>query len=138
MRLFSIASATTILLTLALYAFEAAVPAEDAQPGSLRYGSSLRIMAWIEMSTCKSVDVPATQPGPLHVPSRDRQTLPSACGIKPRVDCQSTTPRREASRGFSTHVEVRVESESVAVGRHRLYHGWDRVVAGKGVCARSA
>jgi hypothetical protein len=44
----------------------------------LAHGISTRIDDWIERSTCASVDVPGIHPGPSHVPSSDRHTLPSA------------------------------------------------------------
>ena len=54
------------------------MPASPCWPGSLQYGVSIRIIAWIDTSTCSNVDTWGSQLGPAQVPSSDRQTLPFA------------------------------------------------------------
>lgn len=71
----AIASTITIRRTFAEYAWLLGLPPSAAQPGSLQYGSSHRINDWMEMSTWRSVDWPAIQPGPDQVPRRDRHTF---------------------------------------------------------------
>jgi len=46
-------------------------------PGSFSRGHWFKISVWIDMSTWYTVETPGTQPGPFHVPSSDRHTLPS-------------------------------------------------------------
>ena len=65
-------------LCLAMARLPAGIVTMASKLGSLAKGVSHMICDWIEMSTCESVLVPGTQPGPAHVPSRLRQTLPSA------------------------------------------------------------
>jgi hypothetical protein len=40
----------------------------------LYQGSSQKTMAWIETRTCRMVDLPGSQVGPVQVPRRERQT----------------------------------------------------------------
>ena len=56
------------------------VPIFFSYPGSLKYGSSTNINDWIDIKTCKIVDVFGFQVSlsfvELHVPNKDKHTFP--------------------------------------------------------------